>query len=67
MVRGLLFIASMGIAGPVLAQATPGEGEILIDATGPNAKHGESTRVTLPPRGTGPAGVPGGLRQGESP
>jgi hypothetical protein len=53
MVRGLFFIASLGIAGPVLAQSDPEAGEILIDATGPNANHGESTRVPLPPEGPG--------------
>jgi hypothetical protein len=53
MVRGLLFIVSVGMAAPVLAQSDPGAGEILIDATGPNAKHGESTRVPLPPEGPG--------------
>jgi hypothetical protein len=53
MVRDLLFITSLGIAAPVLAQSQPGASEILIDVTGPNAKHGESTRVPLPPEGPG--------------
>lgn len=40
-------------ASPVLAQSPPGAGEILIDSTGPESHHGESTRVPLPPEGPG--------------
>jgi hypothetical protein len=53
MVRGLLFITSLAVAGPVLAQSSPGVGEILIESTGPNAQHGDSTRVPMPPEGPG--------------
>ena len=53
MVRGLLLVGGLGISAPVLAQSGPGAEETLIDATGPNAKHDESTRVPLPPEGPG--------------
>jgi hypothetical protein len=51
MVRGLIVVAGLGCALPVLAQSSPGAGEILIDATGPDAHHGDSIRVPLPPEG----------------
>ena len=50
--RGWLLLF-LGSAGSALAQSSPGAGEILIDATGPDAHHGQSTLVPLPPDGPG--------------
>ena len=41
------------VRAAALAQARPAPGEILIDSTGPGARHGESTYVPLPPEGPG--------------
>ncbi|HUM11306.1 MAG TPA: hypothetical protein VLT82_10195 [Myxococcaceae bacterium] len=46
----LVFLVVLGSGGRTLAQARPGAGEILIDATGPNAQH-ERRKVPLPPEG----------------
>ncbi len=47
----VLLVLAVGSSQPVLAQARPGAGEILIDSTGPDARRGESTYVPLPPEG----------------
>ena len=47
----VLLVLAVGSSEPVLAQARPGAGEILIDSTGPDPRNGESTYVPLPPAG----------------
>ena len=47
----VLLVLAVGSSEPVLAQARPGAGGILIDSTGPDARRGESTYVPLPPEG----------------
>ena len=51
MVRGLVVVVGLGCALPVRAQSSPGAEEILLDSTGPESQHGDSTRVPLPPQG----------------
>ncbi|HVP60853.1 MAG TPA: hypothetical protein VMT11_09860 [Myxococcaceae bacterium] len=48
----LVFLLVLGSGELALAQERPGEGEILIDATGPEAHH-ERRKVPLPPEGPG--------------
>jgi hypothetical protein len=52
-VRPFIHLIVLGCAVPALGQTRPGPDEILIDATGPNARHGDPTRVPLPPEGPG--------------
>jgi hypothetical protein len=48
----LIVVVVLGLAAPALAQ-TSRPPEILIDANGPGADHGDSTRLNLPPAGPG--------------
>src|SRR5262245_13107370 len=48
--HALVVLTGLGSGAAALAQDRPGAGEILIDATGPDAHH-ERRTVPLPPEG----------------
>ncbi len=49
----LLAVAVLSPFGAARAQAAPDPAEILIESTGPEARHGDRTTVPLPPPGPG--------------